>query len=107
MARNADMSRKDVIAKYEKALKEEKKKLNKAEVVDISSSDDEDDEQSVNMMDLESPIPKKRVKFSKVEKNKKKKESELLEEEADFLQKVRMADAAPSESEEASSEDSE
>ena len=105
MSRDSDMSRKDVIAKFKQALREEEKELEKEKNKETS---DDDDEMSVDAVDLtKEPVPRKVKKTNDGKKKKKILEIseeddsvEVLDEEADFLKKVRFESAGESSEEE-------
>ena len=82
-------SKADVIAQMEKTLKEEKTKLlNSSKRKAAKSAVESEDDQSVDAMDMDQPIPKKKkVKTKSI--LKKKPEVEVLDEEEEFLKKVR------------------
>ena len=90
MMSKATGSKADVIAQMEKTLKEEKTKLlNSAKRKAAKSAVDSEDEQSVDAMDIDQPIPKKKKAKTKSILKKKTPEVEVLDEEEEFLKKVR------------------
>ena len=105
MSRDSDLSRKDVIAKFKQALRKEEKELEKEKNKETS---DDDDEMSVDAVDLtKEPVPRKVKKTNNGKRKKKILEIpeeddsvEVLDEEADFLKKVRFESAGESSEEE-------